>query len=147
MLETGLRISSPFLETSLWEALLRLPPEQLCGPHVDSTGQALWWDKLPLRQLMARLGAPQRLVWRRKERSFDKLVERGLVIEPDSHARYKALARQQRLQALELVSPERFGEAFEAFSQAARRQYPAGAHVGSLSIWQALAGERWLGTL
>lgn len=147
MLETGLRISSPFLETSLWEALLRQPPEALSGPSVDGAGRTLWWDKLPLRQLMARIGAPEALVWRRKERSFDKLVERGLVLEPASHARYKALAHMERLRGLELVAPEPFGEAFDAFSQAARRQYPAGAHVGSLSIWQALAGERWLGSI
>ena len=142
MHEVGVRLSSPYLDARVWELGLALAPEQLCGPGPHGER---WWDKRPLRELMAQLGAPAPLAWRPKLRSFDKLIERGLVIE-DHQGRWRALASASRVAGPAcqvLIDGAALEAAFQAFSAAARRQFPGGAHVGSLSIWQALSARGW----
>lgn len=140
-LKADARIWSPYLDRRLWEAVLRWPPELLAGVGVASAHG--WWDKVVLRRLFARLGAPDSLVWRRKVRSFDKLIERGLVVERGA----AQLGPPVRLEALGLVDVAAFSAAFDAFERAVMRQYPEGAHVGSLALWQTLSAQAWLAAL
>lgn len=140
MLELGVYIDSPFLHRDVWAVCLRMPPEALMVP-VPSGSRLM--DKAPLRRVLERCDAPLDLRYRPKVRSFDKLIEVGLMrhMHPDEQAWIGAAI--EHAVALGVIH-ETFLPIYRDFLSSCHANWPDGPHVGSLSIWRTLATAMWL---
>jgi hypothetical protein len=131
-MQSGVQMGSPFLDLALWDEAAGWGASSRMGP-AQGRGARLW-DKLLLREALARRGAlPEAVIWRPKLTTFDAVIARVLA------APLRAMAQEverggSRLAAMGVVDQAALGAALGRYLEA-----PRGA-----AVWRTFAAERWV---